>query len=160
MTRGFTLVEMLVVLVIIGLVAGTVVLTLPDDGGVRRDALRLAARATLAQEESIISGSATGLDVTASGYAFYRFQNGAWQTFKDERTLAPVTWREGVAVGLDRKGAPTRAVDEKAAKVPLVVFDPVGLVTDFAVTLEEDGEKFIVSADAAGKIKVSSDAQQ
>ena len=70
--RGFTLVEMLVVLVIMGLLAATVVLTWPAGSALRDDATALAARATLAAEESILSGTAMGLDVNAQGYAFYR----------------------------------------------------------------------------------------
>ena len=153
--RGFTLIEMLVVLVIIGLLASTVVLTWPAGGTLRDDAAALAARATLAAQESVLAGKAMGLDVTADGYAFYRMEEGAWREVDNERAFRRHVWRTGVVPQLRRDGvfAGHRRVDD-AAIAPAVVFDPTGIVPVFSVTLAEKAERIVIAADTKGVVKV------
>ncbi len=159
--RGFTLVETLVVLVIMGLLAATVVLTWPAGGGLRDDAAALAARATLAAQESVISGAAMGLDVTAAGYAFYRMTDGVWREVDDERAFRRQLWREGVVPAVRREGfgANERRSSERAM-VPIVVFDPTGLVPVFSVTLAEEGERLVVASNARGLVEVMEAANE
>lgn len=159
--RGFTLVETLVVLVIMGLLAATVVLTWPAGGALRDDAAALAARATLAAQESVISGAAMGLDVTDSGYAFYRMTDGAWREVDDERAFRRRHWREGVVPTVRREGfgAGDRRGSGPAA-APAVVFDPTGLVPVFSVTLAESGERLVVAANARGVVEVTGAADE
>ncbi len=159
--RGFTLVEMLVVLVIMGLLAGTVVLTWPAGGALRDDASALAARATLAAEESILSGTAMGLDVSAQGYAFYRMENGAWREVDDERAFRRHVWREGVIPQVHREGfgAHDRRGDGKAVS-PTLIFDPTGLVPVFSVTLAEGATRFVVASTARGVMEVTEPARE
>ena len=159
--RGFTLVEMLVVLVIMGLLAGTVVLTWPAGGALRDDASALAARATLAAEESILSGTAMGLDVSAQGYAFYRMENGAWREVDDERAFRRHVWREGVIPQVHREGfrGHDRRGDGKAVS-PTLIFDPTGLVPAFSVTLAEGATRFVVASTARGVMEVTEPARE
>lgn len=159
--RGFTLVEMLVVLVIMGLLAGTVVLTWPAGGALRDDASALAARATLAAEESILSGTAMGLDVSAQGYAFYRMENGAWREVDDERAFRRHVWREGVIPQVHREGfgGHDRRGDGKAVS-PTLIFDPTGLVPVFSVTLAEGATRFVVASTARGVMEVTEPARE
>ena len=155
MTRGFTLVETLVVLVIIGLVTGVAVLTLPGkEASLRDDALRLAARATLAAQDSIFSGAPTGLHVTGAGYSFYRMKAGTWQEVADDRVFSPVIWREGVAAALSREGGARITSKMLIVTTPEVVFDPTGLATRFTLTLAENGERFVVDGSATGRMVV------
>jgi general secretion pathway protein H len=159
--RGFTLVEMLVVLVIMGLLAATVVLTWPTGGALRDDASALAARATLAAEESILSGTAMGLDVSAQGYAFYRMENGMWREVDDERAFRRHVWREGVVPQIRREGfgAHDRRGDEKAVS-PTLIFDPTGLVPAFSVTLAEGATRLVVASTARGVMQVTEPARE
>jgi general secretion pathway protein H len=154
--RGFTLVETLVVLVIMGLLTATVVLTWPAGGALRDDAAALAARATLAAQESVLSGAAMGLEVTGSGYAFYRMTDGAWREVDDERAFRRQLWREGVVPAVRREGfgANDRRHADQAG-TPTVIFDPTGLVPVFSVTLAEEGARLVVASNARGLVEVS-----
>ena len=62
---GFTLVELLMVVAIIGLAAGAVVLSVPDPRpSVAEDAERFAARLSRAREEAILSNRPVAVDPT------------------------------------------------------------------------------------------------
>jgi len=66
---GFTLVELMVVLVIIGLATAAVILTLPERGGsLFSEAERFAARAKAARDNAILDSRPASLDVGPGGY--------------------------------------------------------------------------------------------
>jgi general secretion pathway protein H len=122
--QGFTLVELMVVLALLGLAAAAVVLTLPvSNGGAVAEATRFAARVAALRDRSVIEGRTHGLWVTASGYGFERRASGedgpAWQPLNDGR-LSRDDWRRGTAVmangaaqgrlSFDRVGLPDRSM--------------------------------------------------
>ena len=77
---GFTLVELMVVIVIIGLAASVVVLAMPDpDGGVAAEAERFAARAKAARDLAIVEARPAMLSVDGTGYQVSRRQRGEWR---------------------------------------------------------------------------------
>ena len=78
--RGFTLLELLVVLVIIGLFSGMVMLTATpnDDRILQREANRLMQVIQLSQDEAIMQGIELGLTVQADRYFFSRLQEKRW----------------------------------------------------------------------------------
>jgi general secretion pathway protein H len=153
---GFTLVEMLVVLVIMGLLSSAVVLTMPVGGGsLRDDARALAAKAQLAAQESIITGAPTGLLVTPEGYAFYRLQAGQWTEWTGERAFQRKVFRPGVVADLRRTGnAAPRSAAPKVKITPSVVFDPTGVVAPFSVSLVEKSETYVISNNDRGEVAV------
>ena len=54
--RGFTLVELMVVLALVGLAAAAVVLTMPPpDGGTRSEATRFAARVAALRDRAAVT---------------------------------------------------------------------------------------------------------
>jgi general secretion pathway protein H len=71
----------MVVLVIIGLAAATVVLAMPERGGsLISEAERFAARAAAARDEAILQSHRVALDVGPNGYDVTRRTGGAWRT--------------------------------------------------------------------------------
>ena len=65
--HGFTLVELMVVMVIIGLMTAAVIVTIPDPrGSVSGDAQAFAARLTAARDLAITGGRDIGVRVDAS----------------------------------------------------------------------------------------------
>src|SRR3546814_5097889 len=74
---GFTLVELLVVVAIIGFVSAAVVLAMPDPRGrVIDDADRFAALVAAASDEAVTTARPMGVWVSPSGYGFLRRRAG------------------------------------------------------------------------------------
>ncbi len=82
--NGFTLVEMLVVIFLLGLASATVVLMLPgSDSTVRNDAERLAARIAGARDEAVMQARPVAVWTRASGYGFEQRFEGQWRAHTD-----------------------------------------------------------------------------
>ena len=139
---GFTLVELMVVLVIIGLMAAAVVINLPDPRGRLADeGTALAARLVAARDLSIIGGRDIGVRFDAAGYGFQQRNGEAWAPVT-ERALAPRRWAAGVTA------AP--AIEGGAA----LVFDTTGLATPAEIILQRDGARSSISVSSTGAVRV------
>lgn len=116
---GFTLVEMLLVVFILGLASAAVVLMLPASGGaVRSDAERLAARVAAARDHAVLEAEPIAVWTRPSGYGFERRTNGAWRAHTDpafrDRTLdRGVRIADSAAkhISFDATGMPSQATD-------------------------------------------------
>lgn len=141
--RGFTLIELIVVVTLIGLLAAAVVVNLPDPRGrLTQTGERFAARVAAARDRAVVSERPTGLFVTASGYGFESWTGGRWEPFSDG-PLATATWPDGVAVTAG------------GAEGARVAFDALGLPDQpVDVVLARDGERVTVALDAAGDVVV------
>ena len=142
---GFTLVELLMVVAIIGLAAGAVVLAVPDPRPpVGDEAERFAARLVRAREEALLTNRAVAVEATAEGYAFSRFDGVQWSALTDG-PFGEARWAED-----------TRARPEgQPADAPLrVVFDPTGVTDAASLTLSRGPRAVTVAVDAAGEVQV------
>lgn len=141
--QGFTLVELMIVLAIIGLASGVVMLTMPDPRGRLTDAAeRFAARAQAARDSAVIDGREMSLTVDTAGYGFEERRQGAWRPAA-QRSLQRTEWGEGIGASIDREA-------RKA-----VIFDTTGLVSEpVTVTLRREGERVGVTIGQDGAIRV------
>lgn len=83
--RGFTLLELLVVVLIIGITLALVVPVL-DPGGDRvleEEGRRLAALLRLATEEAVLEGREFAVELSPDGYRFLRLESQGWQALSD-----------------------------------------------------------------------------
>lgn len=135
---GFTLVELLMTVAIIGLAAGAVVLSVPDPRpSVAADAERFAARLARAREEAVLSNRPVAVEATAAGYAFSAFDGAEWSPLTDG-PFGPESWSDGLTVS---PAGPVR-----------VVFDPTGVAEPATLTLGRDGQTARVDIDGAGEV--------
>lgn len=138
---GFTLVELLIVVAIIGMAAAAVVLNLPDPRpSVGTETERFAARLVRAREEAVLSNRTIAAEVTTTGYGFQTF-DGAWVPLNDAPFKSEV-WAEDMTVTLADKAART-------------VFDPTGVADPLRVTLRRRGVSRTVVVDAAGEVSLA-----
>jgi general secretion pathway protein H len=138
---GFTLVELLMVVAIIGLAAGAVVLSVPDPRpSVAEDAERFAARLSRAREEAILSNRPVAVETTPSGYGFMVFDGTGWSVL-DDGPFGPETWTAGTTVS--PVAGPVR-----------VVFDPTGVAEPATLTLTRERNSRTITVDGAGEVSL------
>lgn len=96
--RGFTLLELMVVLVIMALSFALVALTVPGaSSGGRELGQRLQIAARLAQSEALAQGTIIALQLERNGYRFLRYEqhnDSPWQAFDEPELLRGETFAE------------------------------------------------------------------
>ncbi|QJQ32245.1 prepilin-type N-terminal cleavage/methylation domain-containing protein [Sphingomonas lacunae] len=140
---GFTLVELMVVLALVGLAATAVILSMPPSGGgAMGQATRFAARIAALRDTAVIDARPHGLWVTASGYGFERRSGGQWQPLEDGR-LARDDWASGTAVSIN------------GASQGRLAFDRVGLPSaPLRIDFTSGGTSASVIVSASGEVSV------
>lgn len=120
--QGFTLVELMVVVAIVGLASAAVVVALPDPRGrVVDEAARFAARALAARDDAVVEGRAMSVRIDATGYVIERRRRGRWETAAG-RAFSPVRWASGTSVALGDDGLLRATFDPTgAASAPVTV---------------------------------------
>lgn len=151
--NGFSLVELMVVLFVMGLLAGVVVLSLPGDGKELRDeAERFAARTVAARDEAISGARPVALVVGRAGYYFEQRRDARWQPL-DPARFGLVGWKDGTAASV--AGGSADAPSASAPERQRVVFDPVGLASSEArVRLARGTAARTVSVARDGTVKL------
>jgi general secretion pathway protein H len=140
--HGFTLVELMVVMAIIGLATGMAVLTMPDArGDLHTDAERFAARVRGAQDAAVIEARDIALTVRADGYSFSRNLSGRWVPIAT-KPFAPQHWAEGAQAIVGNAGSAR------------VVFDTTGSGTPMDVTLVRDAQSVRIHVGGDGTVRV------
>ena len=87
---GFTLLEIMLVLLLIGVALAVVIPTLeaPDSASrLRNDAERFAALVRAGHEEALLRGRDMGISLSRNGYEFMVWQENQWQTLERDRIL-------------------------------------------------------------------------
>jgi general secretion pathway protein H len=142
---GFTLIEILVVVVIIGVIAAGMVLSVSLTGRDRdldRESKRLSALFDYTREQAELQSREYGVMFKDDGYEFltYDVRRAAWRGITDDDALEPRKLPDGLGVKLTVEARPvvlTRPADAKD-KTPQVMIFSNGDLTNFAATLERD----------------------
>ena len=140
--RGFTLIELMVVIAVIGVAATAAVLAMPDPRGTLMDeGARFATRVRAAHDTAIVEARPVSLWVTPSAYGFDRWRGGGWQAVT-EKPLRMTQWGRGTRA--------TNIVRER------VTFDPTGLADrSLDVTLSREGVRATVAIGGDGQVRIA-----
>ncbi len=143
--RGFTLIEMMVVLLLMGLILGMV--TLSFRGGARHrpladEASQLAACMNLASDDAALSGQPLMLQLTRQGWRFLQGNGGQWQMMNSHDLPSGV-----FVIALDHLRVQGLPEDLPRAEIR---FDAEASLPGATLILERQGESFRLQPDALG----------
>ena len=148
--RGFTLIEIMVVVVIISIILSLAVLSI-DTGSrqLENEARRLAALFNIASEETIMNSREYRVVFTRDGYSFYKFEGAGEWTLMKEDILRPRKLPEEYTVLLNLEGEEVefgKKDSDETSDQAAVYFLSSGEVTPFEVELiNSSGNKYVVS---------------
>ena len=158
MQRGYTLVELLVVLVVIGVMLGLVSLSIAPDpqAKLKRDAERLETLFALAAEEAQLSSQPIAWRGDEKGYAFFRRYKRGWGPMAGDAQFRARSWDVTpmrltlVASDVTRWDvrSPTNAGGDDGTSL---AFPRDGLQPAFTLTLEADGKTVVLKSDGGGR---------
>lgn len=139
--RAFTLLELLVVLVLMGVILTIGVLSLGDGGRgdqIREEGRRLSALLQLAADEAVLTTTPHGFELQPDGYRFVHHRDGEWQVLQQDSLLRPRPWPPGVEAELYIDGHPVAPVQQSKQRdvpQPALLFYPDGERTPFELVL-------------------------
>ena len=148
--RGFTLIEMLVVLLIMGLFVGLVsTITRPDDRALLRvEAERLAQLLDLAAVQARLTGKSIAWVANGPGYRFWqRNEDAEWLEVRDDDLLRARTLPQGMLVS----GLQVETMRQQGAM--RLEFVPYGPTLSFTIEMVLGAERYAVAASPLGVVR-------
>ena len=161
-TAGFTLIEILVVVVIIGVLASFAVLSIGTralDDRMETEARRLQELMTLALDEAVLQGAELGFIQTGDGYAFLALKDGKWLYLEGAGALRGRALADPFYLQLRVEGravAPLETDDEDVELKPQVLLLSSGEATEFslAVRAHDYAPHYLLEGDSMGRLKL------
>lgn len=134
--KGFSLIEILVVVAVAAVLAATLTLAVAGNGARRLEGSAEQFRALLAHacDEAELGGREIGVTLGADGYAFARLDGSQWRAFGSGDELRARRWPEGLRVALERDGRPLD-LGGAGRRLPQLVCFSSRELTPFALTL-------------------------
>ena len=171
-TSGFTLLEVLVVVVIIGIITSMAVLSIHVLGGdheMQQEAERLQAILTQAREDATLQSRDLGLRLDETSFEFLEYDGRTerWRTVQGDPLLRERTLPEGLRLHLrledrDAQLKPREPETERDPIFPQVILQASGELSPFDIVFTRDGteEQRRVSGTVEGKIELHDDKRE
>lgn len=173
--RGFTLIEVLVVVTIVAIISAVVLLSsnlVADDREVRQEVRRMASLVELAADEALLQGREFGLEFRRQGYRFVEYDpvSDRWYEVAGDELLRPRSLPEPLHFELfieDRRvqlpveharigGAQSRTTSRDAEYAPHTLIMSSGQLSPFSVEVVEGNERsgLAMEVTPAGEIDI------
>ena len=155
--RGFTLIEMLVVLIIVGIITAVAVLAFANFGRGRKLQVvtdQFKTVISLARQQAILQPAILGLRFQANGYEFYRYQQNprthavSWQPLTNDVLSQPNAFDGDIQYKLIQVEGVKNA-HQVSSKMPAIVIMSDGYVTPFTLQLigfDKQQKRIVVSS--------------
>ena len=157
--RGFTLLELMVVLVIIGIILTFVTLNAGGDKRavqMQREAQRLAALMELASDEAVMRSEQLAVRFGESDYEFMVLQGDEWLPLVEDPTLRRRSLPEGMELRLELEENQPEQLKAEESEMPQVFLLSSGEMTPFILTFlaPETEQKFLLKASLLGRLEL------
>ncbi len=153
---GFTLLEVLIVVLIIGIVLGLAVVSIRDDPAQRTqtEIRRFAALTTLAAQEAVLQSREIAIELQRNGYRFLTLQDGEWVDPADNVFRAREL-PEDMELSVRIEGVDT-ARGAGMQRDPRIYLLSGGEMTPFELTIRQRDRKVTrsLSGDAGGRLEL------
>jgi general secretion pathway protein H len=170
---GFTLLEVLVVVVIIGIITSMAVISINVLGGdheMDQEAARLSAVLGQVREDAMMQGQDVGFRVDATGYDFLRYdsRNDRWLPVTDDPLLRERSLPAGLVTSLVLESREVQLKPRKqdnapdAPLSPQVVVQASGDLVPFEIVFRREGTEEVrrVTGTVEGTIQVQKDDER
>ena len=157
--RGFTLLELMVVLVIIGVLLSFVGLSTRGDSRaeqMQREATRLIALIDMASEQAVMRSELLALRFGDSDYEFMLLQAGKLSALQDDGPLRARELPRGMELRLELEENPPPGLRAEDAEAPQVFLLSSGEMTPFMLTFSapESEQRFVIKATLLGRLEL------
>ena len=167
---GFTLVEILAVMLIIGLMAGAVIMNMPHKPeAVEVRGRVLATHIGLTAQKALIEQQPFGLSFTQTGYDILKYsgqdysdQNFSGQNLSDQN-FSGQNWEIVEEFEFDLEKPPVLSMTQNAAKIdleaaaktgiPVIRYDRTGLGTVFELVLDDGKTEYVIKGAIDGSVQ-------
>lgn len=140
---GFTLIEVLCVLFMIGLLSGAVVMSLPEKKSpVKAQAETVVNALNAIIQDGLVSGEVRGFGVSETHYALYQY-DGTTFNIVEQRV-----WGNDIEPALSIN---SRAVKLPEKLSPQILFEPTGVNRPFQLSLLGSQDSYGVSSQGDGR---------
>lgn len=144
---GFTLLEVMVVLVLVGIIFSFAVLSFGGDDlaeSLERETRRLVTLINLAGDEAVLRGEELAMRFTDDSYTFLVLRADGWQEPEGDRLLRSHTLPKGITVNIEVEGElqDLGKTGDKDYASPQVFILSSGEMTPFAATFSADQSEY------------------
>ncbi|MCS6176497.1 type II secretion system minor pseudopilin GspH [Shewanella baltica] len=177
---GFTLMEVMLVILLMGLTAAAVTMSIGNSGpqqALDRTARQFIAATEMVLDETVLSGQFIGIVIEKTSYQFVFYKDGKWEPLDKDRLLSEKQMDPGVVMNLVLDGLPLvqddeeddswfeepliepSADDKKKHPEPQVMLFPSGEMSAFELTFITKTDKgqqveALVVGDALGRLTI------
>jgi general secretion pathway protein H len=150
---GFTLIEVMVVVVIIGVLINFTVLSLRSHSPLdqlNEESQRLKSLIEIASEEALLRSSLIGVDISEAGYGFLRLEEETWQPV-DDTLLRNRELPQEVRISLTLVQP---SGDDKEKRTPEIILLNSGEITPFDLKISSllIDDYYRLSGDETGEL--------